>query len=479
MARGAPGNRPPVRPGSLAVMTASLLVLLLLGGAPAGAAPAEREEPALQPGLHLTAPPAYADGPASVTISLADADARPVAGAEVRVERRTAGTWADLAVVTTGTDGTATLEVPLSRDPADNAVRAAAGEEVAEAVLPLRRRHASVVVTGPDEVVDETSARLAVRWTTGSGEPLAGEVVLEQRDPAGERWRVLERLTTDERGRAETRVAPREDARYRVRSPRAPWLERGTSRVHRVDNTPPGTVVRLAGPAPRRTLPRAERATGDGPAAAVGRVPDAVWRSMVGRTWHRGCPVGREGLRLLRINYWGYDGYRYRGELVAAASVVGQVSAALAEMYRERLPIRSMVRPDRFGWSARVRGADDYASMAAGNTSAFNCRDVVGRPGTRSPHAWGRALDLNTWENPYRSAQGLVPNSWWQSHSHPRVAWRSSSHRVVAIMARHGLRWTYGLGDTQHFDAVPRGTSRGGDDAAPVLPRVCERQVCD
>ena len=72
-----------------------------------------------------------------------------------------------------------------------------------------------------------------------------------------------------------------------------------------------------------------------------------------------------------------------------------------------------------------------------------------------------------------------MPNSWWQSHSHPRVAWRSSSHRVVAIMARHGLRWTYGLGDTQHFDAVPRGASRGGDDAAPVLPRVCERQVCD
>jgi hypothetical protein len=48
----------------------------------------------------------------------------------------------------------------------------------------------------------------------------------------------------------------------------------------------------------------------------------------------------------------------------------------------------------------------------------------------------------------------------------------------VAIMRRHGLRWTYGLGDTQHFDAVPRSASRG-DGAAPVLPRVCERQVCD
>ena len=83
-------------------------------------------------------------------------------------------------------------------------------------------------------------------------------------------------------------------------------------------------------------------------------------------------------------------------------------------------------------------------------------------------------------ENPYRSAQGLVPNSWWQSRSHPRVAWRSGEHRVVAIMRRHGLRWTYGLGDTQHFDAVPRSAQRGGtDEGAPVLPRVCEEQVCD
>ena len=34
-----------------------------------------------------------------------------------------------------------------------------------------------------------------------------------------------------------------------------------------------------------------------------------------------------------------------------------------------------------------------------------------------------------------------------------------ASHRVVQIMARHGLRWTYGNGDTQHFDAAP-GTAR-------------------
>ena len=78
-------------------------------------------------------------------------------------------------------------------------------------------------------------------------------------------------------------------------------------------------------------------------------------------------------------------------------------------MYDGRYPIRRMYRVDRFGWSKKLHGANDYASMRADNTSAFNCRSVVNKPGVLSPHARGRAVDMNTWENPYRSATGLVP----------------------------------------------------------------------
>ena len=231
--------------------------------------------------------------------------------------------------------------------------------------------------------------------------------------------------------------------------------------MHAVDNLPPGRPVALPGraPHPRVHVPTQPHAKGAGAHVVTTRIPGAVWRQMRGRTWHPGCPVGRASLRLVRINYWDFRGYRRRGELVANADAAGRIAGALAEMYDAGLPIRSIYREDRFGWSKRVHGADDFRSMAAGNTSVFNCREVVNRPGVRSPHAWGRALDLNTWENPYRSARGTVPNTWWQSHSHPRVAWRSSRHRVVQIMARHGLRWTYGLGDTQHFDA-PAGNGR-------------------
>ncbi len=307
-------------------------------------------------------------------------------------------------------------------------------------------------------------------WRTGHGEPVSGAVRVLRREP-GVAWRRVATLTTGTGGLARLTVTPRTDTVWRVVAPGLDWVSGDVSGDLAIDNVPPGEPVRMpkGAPRPRISLPRQARAVGDGPHPVVQRIPDAVWRNMTGRTWHAGCPVGRSGLRLVRVNYWGYDGYRYRGEVVAATGAADNMARALAEMYRGGFPIRAMYRVDRFGWSKKLRGGNDYRSMAAGNTSGFNCRDVVNRPGVRSPHSYGRSLDVNTWENPYRSATGLVPNSWWQSRSHPRIAWRSGSHGVVQIMRRNGLHWTYGLGDTQHFDV-------GG--AHKMLPPGCHDTVC-
>ena len=182
------------------------------------------------------------------------------------------------------------------------------------------------------------------------------------------------------------------------------WWLADTSNDVRIDNVPPTAPVAYPAAAPRPAGTPAQGARqGAGANAGDHRHHRPVWRSMVGRSWHRGCPVGRCGLRLLRINYWGFDGYRYRGEMVLSTAVGHRAAAALRDMYNRRFPIRRMYRVDRFGWSKRLRGANDYASMRADNTSAFNCRSVVNKPGVRSPHARGRAVDINTWENPYRS----------------------------------------------------------------------------
>jgi hypothetical protein len=53
-------------------------------------------------------------------------------------------------------------------------------------------------------------------------------------------------------------------------------------------------------------------------------------------------------------------------------------------------------------------GGSDDASMAANNTSAFNCRAVTGGS-SFSAHSYGTAIDLNPAQNPYVSGSLVEP----------------------------------------------------------------------
>lgn len=313
-------------------------------------------------------------------------------------------------------------------------------------------------------VIDERSRTLTATWRA-AGRAVSGRVTLWRRPGAGA-WRRVATKPTYADGIVRFVVRPRRDMHYLVTGPQGPWWLAGRSADRFLDNRPPAPPVRYPADAPRPTpLAAQPRATGAGANAQVSRIPDRVWRSMVGRSWHPGCPVGRSALRLIRINYWGFDGYRYRGEIVVNAAIVGKTVGALRGMYAGKYPLRRLYRVDRFGWSNTLRGANDYASMARDNTSAFNCRGVVGNPSVLSPHSRGRAIDVNPWENPYASRRGIVPNTYWYLRSAPRIAWTSSSHPVLRIWLRHGFRWTYGNTDGHHVDGrrmpVVQGTMIG------------------
>lgn len=398
-------------------------------------------------------------GDATLTATLiATPDSSPVAGQAVQLQRWTGSAWTTEATATTAADGTATAPLPITA--ATNKFRAVyagdtthAASESAPLSVTGTRTPTVLTLGGDGSVVDEQTAHLTLDWRTTSGKPVPGTVRVYQHVRHRD-WKLLRRVDLGADGHARIGVRPRVDTWYQLRGGRGPWWAGDRSSTHLVDNRPPMASVVLPADAPRpKRLHAQRRAVGAGAHVTVSHIPRKVWRQMTGITWHRGCPVGRAGLRLMRINYWGFDGYRHRGELVVNRHAVGQFRGAFRELYDKRFPIRAMYRVDRFGYSKRSGGGNDYASMRHDNTSAFNCRWVTGNRGVRSPHSWGYAVDINTWENPYRSRVGLLPDSWWMAHSDPRYAWRSRSHAVVRIMARHGFRWTYGLGDTQHFDA--------------------------
>lgn len=135
--------------------------------------------------------------------------------------------------------------------------------------------------------------------------------------------------------------------------------------------------------------------------ATIAPISPAVEQEMVGVSWHEGCPVPISDLRMISMNYWGFDGQSHEGELVVNKAAAQPAVDAFRDLYNWRFPIRRMERVDAYG------GSDD-ASMAADNTSAFNCRAITG--GTSfSQHAYGYAIDINTIENPYVSGDTVEP----------------------------------------------------------------------
>jgi hypothetical protein len=123
----------------------------------------------------------------------------------------------------------------------------------------------------------------------------------------------------------------------------------------------------------------------------------------------------------------------------------------MRELFGLRFPIRRMRLVDAYG-------ADDHRSMAADNTSAFNCRFVAGT-GRWSEHAYGHAIDVNPVENPYVTDGGHVSPPAGAPYADRSRRAAGLIHRrgpVVAAFAKNGWKWGGNWSwpkDYQHFSA--------------------------
>jgi hypothetical protein len=170
-------------------------------------------------------------------------------------------------------------------------------------------------------------------------------------------------------------------------------------------------------------------------------------------SYRAGCPVGPSALRLVRLTYWGYDGQRKWGELVVAAGVVNEINAAFKRFYDARYQFASIRRVEAFG------GSDDR-SMAANNTSAFNCRRVTG--GTAwSEHSYGTAIDVNPVQNPYVSGSTVLPPAGrnWLDRRNPAKEVIKAGDGWVYTFGVYGWKWGGSWTtkkDYQHFSKSGR-----------------------
>jgi hypothetical protein len=170
-------------------------------------------------------------------------------------------------------------------------------------------------------------------------------------------------------------------------------------------------------------------------------------------SWRPGCPVGLADLRYVTTRYWGFDRKPHAGELVVHEDAVDAIRRALRALWDGRFAIRRMRLVDDYG------GSDDR-SMAADNTSAFNCRPVAGTS-RWSEHAYGRAIDINPVENPYVAGSHVSPPAGrdYLDRTRARLGLVRAGDAVVRAFAEVGWGWGGNFSsaqDYQHFSASGR-----------------------
>jgi hypothetical protein len=179
-----------------------------------------------------------------------------------------------------------------------------------------------------------------------------------------------------------------------------------------------------------------------------------VTRADLPHSYRAGCPVGPSDLRLLRLRYWGFDDEAHTGELVVHRTVVRDARFVFHRLYDARFPIRRMRTIEAYG------GSDDR-SMAADNTSGFNCRNAVATgPPHWSMHAYGKAIDVNTVENPYVLGGLVRPRAGarYLDRTNVRPGMAVPGGVLVESFAAVGWKWggRWSSPDYQHFSVNGR-----------------------
>jgi len=187
---------------------------------------------------------------------------------------------------------------------------------------------------------------------------------------------------------------------------------------------------------------------------SIEKIGPEIQKRMTGKSWHKGCPVPLKDLRYLRMTYIGFHGKEKQGEMVVHKDVAAEVVHIFKELYESGYPVRQMRLVSDFD-------GNDWQSIEADNTSAFNCRRATGSR-KWSKHSYGKAIDINPIENPYIARSGRI------SHK-ASLKYRKRVHRVnsyadkavlvkgdkaVRIFKSYGWKWGgdwNGVKDYQHF----------------------------
>jgi D-alanyl-D-alanine carboxypeptidase len=170
-------------------------------------------------------------------------------------------------------------------------------------------------------------------------------------------------------------------------------------------------------------------------------------------TWQPSCPVPLGELRYVTVSFWGFDDRPHTGELLVHRSAADPLVGVFRRLFELRFPIEDM--------HVTSRAELDAPNTGDGNaTAAFVCRPTRG--GSRwSEHAYGLAVDINPFQNPYARNGSVIPGlaTSYLDRANGRPGMIVPGAGVVEAFAGIGWGWGGAWGnpvDHMHFSANGR-----------------------
>lgn len=184
---------------------------------------------------------------------------------------------------------------------------------------------------------------------------------------------------------------------------------------------------------------------------------DRLIQRIRGKSYRADAAVPLDNLRYLRMLHRDFEGVIREGEMIVNYRIALRTLKVFYHLYKIRYPIEKMRLVDEYE-------ADDEASMADNNTSAFNYREIA-HTKQLSNHSRGMAIDINPRMNPYITSYGIAPANSADYEERDAAKCRGSYadcmiHRgdaVYNIFRRYGFSWGGDwehAKDYQHFEAL-------------------------
>jgi len=184
--------------------------------------------------------------------------------------------------------------------------------------------------------------------------------------------------------------------------------------------------------------------------------PTIKKRMIQGNSWRKGCPVALEDLRYIQVSHLNFDTKIVTGEIIVHKDVALDVVSVFEDLFNKHYAINKMKLVSNYK-------GNDWESIEADNTSAFNCRPVTGKKKKWSQHAYGKAIDINPIENPYVSKTGYIAHKAslkYKKRKHKDIynladrAVLLTEDIATKVFKEHG--WSWGgdwntIKDYQHF----------------------------